>query len=138
MSDTSRKNNLELMAMLAKLVGRTIKQLIKLGAPREYIRDTGEIFALITSVIAESLIPDLKSEEVEQSLEKLKLGLEKVYNSDGSVKIAVLNNNPLTIPTKYAAYSDKEWFAESFSLYNMGREDLLDLKFIKLIKEIQE
>ena len=71
MSDTSRKNNLELMAMLAKLVGRTIKQLIKLGAPREYIRDTGEIFALVTSVIAESLIPDLKSEEVEQSLENV-------------------------------------------------------------------
>ena len=71
MSDTSRKNNLELMAMLAKLVGRTIKQLIKLGAAREYIRDTGEIFALVTSVIAESLIPDLKSEEVEQSLENV-------------------------------------------------------------------
>jgi len=71
MSDTSRKNNLELMAMLAKLVGRTMEQFIKLGAPREYIRDTADIFALLTSVIADSLIPDLNPEEIQQSLENV-------------------------------------------------------------------
>ena len=71
MSDKKRENQLELMAMLAKLIGRTMEQFVKLGAPREFIRDTGDIFALITSVIADALIPDLKPEEVTKSLENV-------------------------------------------------------------------
>ncbi len=71
MSDKIRENQLELMAMLAKLIGRTMEQFVKLGAPREFIRDTGDIFALITSVIADALIPDLKPEEVTKSLENV-------------------------------------------------------------------
>tara|TARA_R100000664_G_C2641530_1_gene66311 strand:+ start:65 stop:346 length:282 start_codon:yes stop_codon:yes gene_type:complete len=67
----SREDKLELMAMLAKLVGRTMEQFIKLGAPREYIRDTADIFALLTSVIADSLIPDLNPEEIQKSLENV-------------------------------------------------------------------
>ena len=67
----SREDKLELMAILAKLVGRTMEQFIKLGAPREYIRDTADIFALLTSVIADSLIPDLNPEEIQKSLENV-------------------------------------------------------------------
>ena len=67
----SREDKLELMAILAKLVGRTMEQFIKLGAPREYIRDTADIFALLTSVIADSLIPDLNPEEIQESLENV-------------------------------------------------------------------
>ena len=48
-----------------------MEQYVKLGAPREFIRDTGDIFALITSVIADALIPDLKPEEVTKSLENV-------------------------------------------------------------------
>jgi len=41
-------------------------------------------------------------------------------------------------PTKYAKSNAKEFFAENFSLYHMGREDLVDEKFIKFLKEIEE
>ena len=66
-----RKEKIEMMAMLHKLVGRTLKQLVKLGASREYVRDTGEVFALITSVIADSLIPNLTPQEIDESLKNV-------------------------------------------------------------------
>ena len=41
-------------------------------------------------------------------------------------------------PTKYSKVNSVEWFAENFSLYNLNKVDLVDPKFIKLIKEIQQ
>ena len=41
-------------------------------------------------------------------------------------------------PTKYAKANAKEFFAENFSLYHLGRKDLVDEKFIKFLKEIEE
>ena len=40
-------------------------------------------------------------------------------------------------PTNYAKTNSKEFFAENFSLYSMGKTDLVDPKFIKLIEELQ-
>ena len=40
--------------------------------------------------------------------------------------------------TRYGESSATEWFAENFSLYTMGRTDLADPKFIKLIEEIAQ
>ena len=40
-------------------------------------------------------------------------------------------------PTNYAKANGHEWFAENFSLYSMGKIDLIDPKFIKLIEELQ-
>ena len=40
-------------------------------------------------------------------------------------------------PTNYAKANGVEWFAENFSLYSMGKIDLIDPKFIKLIEELQ-
>ena len=41
-------------------------------------------------------------------------------------------------PSNYAKTNFKEWFAENFSLYEMGkRKDLIDPQFIKLIEELQ-
>jgi len=39
-------------------------------------------------------------------------------------------------PTQYGDSDKYEWFAENFSVYNMGRKDLADPQFIKLIEEI--
>lgn len=35
-------------------------------------------------------------------------------------------NKSRVFPTKYSEVSPEEWFAESFSLYNMGKSDLID------------
>jgi len=40
-------------------------------------------------------------------------------------------------PTNYAKTNGAEYFAENFSLYSMGKTDLVDPKFIKLIEELQ-
>jgi len=36
--------------------------------------------------------------------------------------------------TRYSTYNQKEWFAENFSLYHMGREELVDPKFIEFLE----
>jgi len=36
--------------------------------------------------------------------------------------------------TRYSTYNPKEWFAENFSLYHMGREELVDPKFIEFLE----
>jgi hypothetical protein len=40
-------------------------------------------------------------------------------------------------PTAYSEYNHHEWFAESFSLYNMGRKDLVDPKIVNLLGEMK-
>jgi SPP1 gp7 family putative phage head morphogenesis protein len=40
------------------------------------------------------------------------------------------------IPSRYAETNSKEWFAESFSLFKMGRSDLVDPELLKLIRKI--
>lgn len=46
--------------------------------------------------------------------------------------------NPNNVyPTGYSEYNPNEWFAESFSLYNMGRKDLVDPKLVNLLDEIK-
>ena len=46
---------------------------------------------------------------------------------------------PVKSPSNYAKVNDKEWFAENFSLYSMGkRKDLIDPKFIELIEGLQK
>ena len=39
--------------------------------------------------------------------------------------------------TRYSDANSKEWFAENFSLYEMGKTDLVDERFIKIIEELQ-
>ena len=36
--------------------------------------------------------------------------------------------------TRYSSTNTKEWFAENFSLYHMGREELVDPKFIEFLE----
>ena len=36
--------------------------------------------------------------------------------------------------TKYGSTNNKEWFAENFSLYEMGRKDIVDPRFIQFIE----
>ena len=36
--------------------------------------------------------------------------------------------------TRYSTANSKEWFAENFSLYHMGREELVDPKFIEFLE----
>ena len=36
--------------------------------------------------------------------------------------------------TRYSTYNTQEWFAENFSLYHMGREELVDPKFIEFLE----
>lgn len=38
--------------------------------------------------------------------------------------------------TKYSTTNEKEWFAENFALYMMGKRDLVDADIIKLIEEL--
>jgi hypothetical protein len=51
-------------------------------------------------------------------------------------KLLTLTNKKY--PSNYSKTNNKEWFAENFSLYEMGkRKDLIDPQFIKLIEELQ-
>ena len=45
-------------------------------------------------------------------------------------------NKDRFFPTKYSETNPEEWFAESFSLYNMGRKDLVDEKLVELLDAI--
>ncbi len=47
--------------------------------------------------------------------------------------LATLRNRKSS--TKYGDTNSKEWFAENFTLYNLGKKDLVDPKFIKFIEE---
>ena len=42
-----------------------------------------------------------------------------------------------TFPTRYSRTNHKEWFAESYSLYRLGRSDLLDPDLLALIRQIE-
>ena len=42
----------------------------------------------------------------------------------------------LFFPTRYSETNPEEWWAENFSLYNMGRKDLVDTKLLALMDEI--
>ncbi len=42
----------------------------------------------------------------------------------------------LFFPTRYSETNPEEWWAENFSLYNMGRKDLVDPKLLALMDEI--
>jgi len=42
----------------------------------------------------------------------------------------------LFFPTEYSEHNHKEWWAENFSLYNMGRTDLVDKKLKELMDEM--
>ena len=64
-------------------------------------------------------------------LEKL-LGTVKVKSrkyEDGRVRVFSSS------PTKYGDKNNKEWFVENFTLYELGRKDLVDPKFIKFFEE---
>ncbi len=41
------------------------------------------------------------------------------------------------IPTSYAGTNSKEWWAESYTLYKLGRSDLVDAKLLDLIQRIE-
>lgn len=43
----------------------------------------------------------------------------------------------LVIPSRYAATNSKEFFAESYSLYKLGKEDLVDQDMVRLIKTVE-
>jgi len=57
---------------------------------------------------------------IEEALGKLLQGKGKKNISGGA--------------TRYSASNTKEWFAENFSLYHMGREELVDPKFIEFLE----
>ena len=45
--------------------------------------------------------------------------------------------NSDAFPTKYSSTNHKEWFAESYSLYRLGRSDLVDQDMLALIHQIE-
>jgi hypothetical protein len=45
-------------------------------------------------------------------------------------------NKDLFFPTRYSESKPVEWWAENFSLYNMGRKDLVDTKLLALMDEM--
>lgn len=44
----------------------------------------------------------------------------------------------LFFPTKYSEVNPQEWWAENFSLYNMGRKDLVDERLLALMDKMVE
>jgi len=61
--------------------------------------------------------------------------LQALFYKDRTVK------NPerrldLVYPTRYSETNHYEWFAESFSLYNMDRKDLVDPKLVDFLDEL--
>lgn len=57
----------------------------------------------------------------------LEMKLEELYGKTGKI-----------FPTRYSATNPKEWFAESYSLYRMGRSDLVDQNLLQLIRQIEK
>tara|TARA_B110000211_G_C13856196_1_gene454395 strand:- start:256 stop:783 length:528 start_codon:yes stop_codon:yes gene_type:complete len=54
-------------------------------------------------------------------------------------RIQKLSRFERTFPTTYSKFNHQEWFAENFSMYTQkNRVDLVDPKFIEIIKELQE
>jgi len=51
---------------------------------------------------------------------------------------AALQSGALVIPTRYATTNAKEFFAESYNLYKLGRSDLIDPELIPFIKSVEE
>ena len=49
---------------------------------------------------------------------------------------ASLNNK--VYPSKYAKANPKEWFAESFAAVKMGKEDLVDKRFVRFINQLEK
>ena len=47
-------------------------------------------------------------------------------------KIGKFRNNS---STQYADWNSEEWFAENFTLYELGKTELVDPKFIKFFEE---
>lgn len=53
--------------------------------------------------------------------------IERLYADKGQTRI---------MPSRYSGKNSKEWFAESFSLFKMGRSDLIDPDLLQLIEKI--
>ena len=76
--------------------------------------------------------------QVHQMRYVTKLNSEYGYSFIPKVEKQITQITERIFPTGYAKANGVEWFAENFALYNMKKEYLVDPKFIKLIKEIQE
>ncbi len=53
------------------------------------------------------------------------------------VSFSRARHGKLVIPSRYAATNSKEFFAESYNLYKLGRMDLIDPAVIELIKTLE-
>ena len=69
----------------------------------------------------------------ESPIEKYLTSLFYQYGKRGNKKVETW-----VYPTKYSEYNHKEWWAESFSLYNGGRKDLVEPKLVKLMDHMIE
>ena len=69
----------------------------------------------------------------ESPIEKYLESLFYQYGKRGNKKVETW-----VYPTKYSEYNHKEWFAESFSLYNGGRKDLVEPKLVQLMDHMVE
>lgn len=69
----------------------------------------------------------------ESPIEKYLESLFYQYGKRGNKKVEAW-----VYPTKYSEYNHKEWFAESFSLYNGGRKDLVEPKLVELMDHMVE
>lgn len=69
----------------------------------------------------------------ESPIEKYLESLFYQYGKRGNKKVETW-----VYPTKYSEYNHKEWFAESFSLYNGGKKELVEPKLVDFMNHMVE
>jgi len=66
-------------------------------------------------------------------------GVNRRWKPPVEERIQELSRFERVFPTTYSKFNHQEWFAENFSMYTQkNRVDLVDPKFIEIIKELEE
>ena len=65
--------------------------------------------------------------KIKKALECLMIFKEDIYNVE---QVKSIKGGA----SRYSSQNSKEWFTENFSLYHMGREELVDPKFIEFLE----
>ena len=66
-------------------------------------------------------------------------GVNRRWKPPVEERIQKLSRFERVFPTTYSKFNHQEWFAENFSMYTQkNRVDLVDPKFIEIIKELEE
>ena len=68
-----------------------------------------------------------------QEIMKYQQIYKKAINSDKQAKLKALGKTSL-YPSRYSQQNSKEWFAENFSAYHMGKTEIVSPEWLEFYK----